>query len=106
MPTSTATPRSSNLTVVPCSPEYWEFVRQLRTHPKTIQGFLSQKPISKDEQLSYMELHWHKHCVVLLDGKPVAYGGVIEGDIRICVDPDQQRKGIGTFLLNAMMRHT
>ena len=37
----------------------------------------------------------------MLDGKPVGYFGVIKNDIRICVHPDHQKKGVGKFLVNS-----
>ena len=38
--------------------------------------------------------------IALLNNEPVGYIGVIENDIRICVHPDYQKKGIGKFLVN------
>lgn len=89
--------------IVPCVSEYWEFVRLLRTDPRTSPGFASQKPISEEEQIAYMRTWAHRHVVALWDGQPSGYSGSIEGDIRVCVHPDFQKRGIGKALIQAVL---
>jgi GNAT superfamily N-acetyltransferase len=47
----------------------------------------------------------YKDCyyVCLYKGRFAGYVGVIKDDIRICVVPDMQHKGIGRFMLNEIM---
>jgi RimJ/RimL family protein N-acetyltransferase len=85
--------------LVPITPEYYEFVRLLRTHPETQSGFIVSATITSEDQSAYMEKHSLNYYVCLLYGSPVGYIGVVDGDIRFCTEPDFQGMGIGTFML-------
>jgi hypothetical protein len=85
--------------LVPITPEYYEFVRLLRTHPETQGGFLVNASITPEQQEVYMKKHSLNYFVCLLYGSPVGYIGVVDGDIRFCTDPDFQSMGVGTFML-------
>ena len=39
----------------------------------------------------------------MIDGTPAGYVGVIDRDIRVATHPDYQGKGVGKFMINAMM---
>ena len=80
--------------------DYFSFIRELRNDPITNEGFINRELISEASHLEYMQNHSNFYRVCLLDGIPVGYIGVIDGDIRIAVDKDYLRKGVGTFMLN------
>jgi len=92
------------LSLVDCTQEYWEFVRLLRMHEDVQDGFIEKQHITPEQQLQYMSSHEECFRIALLGGKPVGYFGVIENDIRICVRPDHQKKGVGKFLVNSCYR--
>ena len=82
---------------------YYEFVRKLRMHPETRDGFLEDANITEEDQKAYMAKYGECYYVCLLDDAPVGYVGVIEDDIRICTSPDHQNKGVGEFMLMEIM---
>lgn len=90
--------------LVMCTSDYWEFVRELRMDGRVIDGFVETIPITKEQQTQYM---WHnaKHYrIVLVDGKPAGYVGVINDDIRVCTHPDFQGLGVGKFMINECVK--
>jgi ribosomal protein S18 acetylase RimI-like enzyme len=42
--------------------------------------------------------------VALVEGNPCGYVGVIENDIRVCIDPLYQGKGIGKFMISEIKK--
>ena len=80
------------LKLVDCDEQYWDFVRVLRMDERVLDGFIEK-----------MEITQYSDCfrLALLDNEPVGYFGVLEDDIRVCVHPDHQKKGIGKFLVNS-----
>ena len=88
--------------LVPITPEYYDFVRDLRMHPETRNGFLEEANISIEDQRRYMEIHGDNYYICLLYDEPVGYIGVIDDDIRICTSPLHQRCGIGKFMLKSI----
>jgi GNAT superfamily N-acetyltransferase len=92
------------MVIVECTNEYWEFVRELRMDERVIDGFLETKPITKEQQESYMSKYFHNYRIALVDGKPAGYVGVIEDDIRVCTHPDFQGLGVGKFMINECMK--
>lgn len=95
---------TSTFTFVPCTEPYWEFVRQLRTDPRVLDGFVETSGITRKQQKSYMAKHWQEHFICLLDGKPVGYIGSIDKDIRVCTHPDFQGRGAGVFMVKELMK--
>jgi ribosomal protein S18 acetylase RimI-like enzyme len=96
---------SSALRIVPCSEPYWEFVRQLRTDPRTCQGFVQQVSITPAQQSSYMRQHAHCYLIALGPaGTPLGFVGVVDNDLRLCTHPDHQRKGVGSFMLREILK--
>lgn len=86
------------------SPAYWEFIRELRTMEGVREGFISQTEITPVEQATYM-LKYNSSYWICLDGKnPAGYVGVIDDDIRVATHPDYQGKGVGTFMINEIMK--
>ena len=90
--------------LIPITPEYYEFVRTLRTDPRTQEGFIEETSISPQQQIKYMEEHSKNYYVCLLYQEPAGYVGVIEDDIRICTHPNHQRKGVGFFMLDEIKK--
>jgi GNAT superfamily N-acetyltransferase len=89
--------------LVKCTPEYWEFVRLLRSDPRVQEGFIEQVDITTEQQNRYMQKHADSYRVALLEETPVGFVGVIDDDIRICTHPDYQGKGIGQFMLKGIL---
>ncbi len=47
----------NKLSIVSCTGEYWEFIRQLRMDPRVISGFVKTTPITPAMQSKYMIYH-------------------------------------------------
>lgn len=97
------------LRMVPCSEEYWEFVRLLRMDPQVQKGFIDQNPmISAADQEKYMLKYGDNYrvCVARDNGCeiPVGYIGVVNNDIRLCVHPGYQKKGVALFMLKRLIK--
>jgi RimJ/RimL family protein N-acetyltransferase len=91
--------------LVDCTPEYWEFVRIIRTHPNNQKSFLTQADITSAQQIDFMEKNHHKYKICLFNSIPVGYIGIIkENEITYCVHPSYQSKGIGTFMVNEFIK--
>jgi len=86
------------------TPDYYEFVRELRLHPETKSGFLEEATITPEQQIKYMERHRYNYYICLLYGSPVGYVGAINSDIRFCTDPDFQGTGVGSFMLSKIKK--
>jgi RimJ/RimL family protein N-acetyltransferase len=89
--------------IVENSPEHFEFIRQLRNDARVQDGFLEQVEIARDQQARYMAHHADRFLVALHDGRPASYVGSIDGDIRVCTDPDFWGCGVGKALIEALM---
>jgi RimJ/RimL family protein N-acetyltransferase len=86
--------------LVECSPEYWEFVRLLRSNPENQEGFFSTVKINQQQQKIYMELNSHRYKICLSDGIPVGYVGIIkDSEVTYCVHPEHKGIGIGTKIM-------
>jgi ribosomal protein S18 acetylase RimI-like enzyme len=97
--------KNLELSLVPCTSDYWEFVRMLRTDPRVIGGFIEQRAISADEQIDFMKDHWHEYLIALKDQRdPCGFVGVIDGDIRVCTHPDYQGVGVGKFMIQEIAK--
>jgi GNAT superfamily N-acetyltransferase len=92
-----------NKQLVPCTEEHWEFVRRLRTDPRTMHGFIQQGAITPAQQHRYMSAHWHQYYIAFLGNEPAGFVGNVEGDIRVCTHPDFQRKGVAAFMIGELM---
>jgi len=90
--------------LVECGPEYWEFVRTLRTDERVLDGFIQRGQITPDQQTKYMTAHAHEYLIGLVDGKPAGFIGSVEDDIRVCTHPDYQKLGLGKFMVFELMR--
>lgn len=91
--------------LVECTPEYWQFVRIIRTHPSNQKFFFTQVKITPEQQIEFMQRESHRYKICLIDGSPVGYVGIIkENEITYCVHPDYQGKGIGTFMISELLK--
>tara|TARA_R100001443_G_scaffold63417_1_gene73206 strand:+ start:918 stop:1286 length:369 start_codon:yes stop_codon:yes gene_type:complete len=90
--------------LVEVSETHYEFIRNLRMHPKNLKWFLNQSEITAEDQVNYMEKHAQDYRVCLLYGEPVGYVGVIENDIRICTHPSFAGNGVGYFMLSEIKK--
>ena len=89
--------------LVKCTQEYWEFVRELRTNPQVVDGFIQNIEITQEQQKQYMKKYSDNFRIALIDNIPTGFVGVIENDIRVCTHPDYQGKGVGKFMINKCM---
>src|SRR5690349_18093136 len=76
------------LTLALCTEQYWDFIRVLRSDPRVRHGFITEANIAPEQQQNYMQDHWRKYFIALVNGKPAGFVGCVEGDIRICTHPD------------------
>jgi len=90
--------------LVDCTKKYWEFVRNLRNDERVKDGFIKSTYITEDMQEAYMTVHYKYYRIALIDNAPVGYIGVIDDDIRICVHPAFQKKGVGKFMIEEGMK--
>tara|TARA_Y100001937_G_C7065292_1_gene305728 strand:+ start:524 stop:916 length:393 start_codon:yes stop_codon:yes gene_type:complete len=86
--------------LVPNSPTYWGFIRDLRIMDGVRQGFIVQDDIGEVEHATYMLKYNSNFWICLCDQKPVGYVGVINDDIRVATHPDFHGKGVGTYMIN------
>jgi hypothetical protein len=93
-----------NLKLVDNKPDYFEFIRELRLHPKNILGFINQNKITKEEQIEYMKIYQDFFKVCLMENVPVGFVGVIDNDIRVAVNPDLKKMGIGKFMIEQISK--
>lgn len=90
--------------LVQCTKEYWEFVRLLRSNPQVQDGFIDQVSITEEQQINYMTNHAQFYRICLVDNKPAGFVGVIADDIRVCTDPYFQKRGVGSFMIEEIMK--
>jgi len=90
--------------LVDCTKKYWEFVRNLRNDERVKGGFIKSTYITEDMQEAYMTVHYKYYKIALIDSAPVGYIGVINDDIRICVHPAFQKRGVGKFMIEEGMK--
>ena len=51
-----------------------------------------------------MEKYNNNYYICLCDGKPCGFIGEIDGDIRVCTDPNHQGKGVGSFMISEITK--
>tara|TARA_R100000152_G_C6779761_1_gene211724 strand:- start:3581 stop:3964 length:384 start_codon:yes stop_codon:yes gene_type:complete len=83
--------------------KYWDFIRTLRNDPRVQGGFIEFVHITYEQQYKYMKEYNDNYVVALCDGEPAGYAGSIENDIRVCVHPDFQKRGVGEALIESLM---
>jgi hypothetical protein len=93
-----------NLELVMCTSNYWNFIRELRTDNRVIDGFVDTLTITPEQQTLYMLKNAKYFRVALVNGKPSGYVGVIQDDIRVCTHPHFQGIGVGKFMIAECMK--
>ena len=84
------------------SPRHWDFIRKLRNSAK--EGFIQQEHITEIQQAEHMLKYNNNYWVCLADEKPVGYVGVIDDDIRVATHPAFQGQGVGSFMINEIVK--
>ena len=72
--------------------------------PGVREGFIQQNTISQQDHENYMKKNSHFFWICLDKGSPIGYIGIIDNDIRIATHPDYQGLGVGSFMLNEIMK--
>jgi len=85
-------------------PKYWEFIRELRNMEGVREGFIQQKEIDQVSHATYMLKYNNNFWICLDNDEPIGYVGVIEDDIRVATHPNHQGKGVGSFMINEIMK--
>lgn len=92
--------------LIKCTENYWEFMREIRTHPENQKWFYTQPIISEDQQRQYMKNNADKYKICIDDELPVGYVGIInDNEITYCVHPNYKGKGVGTYMVSEMIKH-
>tara|TARA_R110001583_G_scaffold26360_1_gene94985 strand:- start:83 stop:469 length:387 start_codon:yes stop_codon:yes gene_type:complete len=92
------------MVIVANTPKYWEFIRNLRNMDGVKQGFIRQEKIKKDSHKEYMKKYGDYFYICLDENKPIGYIGLIDNDIRVATIPEYHRKGVGTFMVNELIK--
>jgi RimJ/RimL family protein N-acetyltransferase len=92
------------LKLVKNNPNYWDFIRILRSDPIIQKGFVEQIDISIDQQKKYMEKYNDCYYICLNhNNEPIGFVGEVDDDIRLAVVEQEQKKGVGVFMINKLM---
>ena len=94
--------KMTTLELIKNSPRHWDFIRKLRNSAK--KGFVQQEHITEIQQAEHMLKYNNNYWVCLLDEKPVGYVGVIDDDIRVATHPAFQGQGVGSFMINEIVK--
>jgi len=92
------------LKLVPCSREYWDFVRTLRNDPANLPGFVDTTLITAAMQEEYMGKYADHYRICLSRDTPVGFIGDMQGDIRICVDKNWKNQGVSKFMIREYVK--
>ena len=90
--------------LAPNEEKYWEFIRLLRNHELVKHGFIQQNEIDPVSHKKFMEKYGTMYYICLVDSEPAGFVGVINGDIRVATHPDFQKRGVGKFMINELMK--
>jgi|TARA_Y100000310_G_scaffold112746_1_gene111260 ribosomal protein S18 acetylase RimI-like enzyme len=86
------------------SPKHWEFIRNLRNMNGVRQGFIEQNSIDEIQHATYMLKYNNNFWICVDNDEPMGYIGVIDNDIRVATHPNFQGQGIGSFMINEIMK--
>ena len=92
------------LELVKNEPKYWEFIRTLRNDERVKEGFIQQEEIQPEQHINFMMRYGKYFYLCLADGHPAGFIRVLGEDIGVCTHPDFQKRGVGKFMVNEMMR--
>ena len=68
------------------------------------QGFIQQEYIEPDNHKIYMKKYGHLYYICTVNGAPAGYVGVADRDIRVATHPDFQGQGVGSFMIENIMK--
>ena len=91
-----------DLKLVKNQKQYWPLILRLRN--ALSENFIKQDFISEKEHESFMEHYGSNYHICLLCDNPVGFVGIVDGDIRVAVDPRNQRQGIASFMITELMK--
>ena len=84
--------------------KYWDFIRELRNTEGVKEGFINQAHITPEMHNGFMKKWGDNFYICIIDTKPAGYVGVIDNDIRVATHPYFQGVGVGTFMINEIMK--
>ena len=84
--------------------KYWEFIRNLRNDPRALPGFIQQEYIEPEQHIRFMMTHGERFYICVADNEPAGFIRVMGEDIGVATHPDFQRRGIGKFMVNEMVK--
>ena len=86
-------------------PKYWEFIRVVRNDPEMQKGFVEIVDITSEQQIKYMSKYGNGYYICLnKNDEPIGFIGEVNDDIRIAVILEEQRKGVGMFMVEEFMK--
>lgn len=86
------------------NPKYHEFIRNLRNNQEVKKGFVQQTYIDVSAHQEHMKKYSKCYHICLIDDEPVGYVGQIDDDIRVATFPSYQGQGVGSFMINELMK--
>jgi len=86
------------------SPKHWELIRNLRNMTGVRPGFIEQNLIDEIQHATYMLKYNNNFWICVDNDEPMGYIGVIDNDIRVATHPNFQGQGIGSFMINEIMK--
>ena len=89
--------------LVKCEKKYWKFILDLRNKVKD--SFLGTDEITFEEHELFMHKHNDNYFVCVEENAPIGFIGNVGKDVRIAVDPSNQKKGVGKFMLTSLLKN-
>ena len=85
--------------------KYWNFIRELRNDSRVQNGFVDELPkVTEEQQSEYMKKYNDIFYVCVEGDLPVGYIRHLDGDIGVCTHPDYWGRGIGSFMIDELMK--
>lgn len=81
---------------------FYDEILKIRNITKN--SFGNNNEIDKYTHYKFMNKHWYNYYVAMWDGKVVGFGGVVDDDIRVAVDPNHQKKGIAKNIITRIVK--
>jgi RimJ/RimL family protein N-acetyltransferase len=103
-----------SLDLIENEPRFWNAIGELRADPRVQHGFVEQvKSFDSEKQKKYMEKYAQCYWVLVLSIgicyekthehlEVIGFVGIVDNDIRICVDPFAHGHGFGKFMLEQL----
>ena len=85
--------------------KYWDFIRRVRNDPEIQVGFVEKVNITPDQQAKYMAKYNDCYYICLSEeNEPIGFVGEVDDDIRVAVIREYQKRGVGKFMINELMK--